>query len=1810
MTLADDGTQELKFSIPMYCYDPNINQLVENPIWYTTRNGNLMINMRKLKVIFNKQTYDEEVFEFVITQITESHDGDVLTCEVTSEGLAFHELGKTGYKYSLSLDTYELDFQNWQESTDPNKGPMPKQNVQYWCAQIDLPQFPSIDSLIDPNKWYYEIKMDWSTFVQASARVSNIVYEEMFVSAWNNDLVPTATELMREKERTVTIEESNRYNITQEIAKQFGIFCRYEYLYDTNYHIVGKKIVFFNNFLHDKDIFGLTYPYSSKSVSRSLDSTDIITKMYVRSMEDTSTLLGEANITYCTANKTLEDYILNFDYLYETGGITEEQYEEIPKYEKAIRAINSELIPLEDTINALNNQKTDLEAKIVTYTNSIKIDQEQVNQNSALKQELVFNYGSNQESNYLDVYNNMHPDPALIIQDAQGNYYINLNTHKKGIQTSTVRIYRTYSSLNHILSDEITTFSFEYDVYGNPVRIYGVSPNATTGSSQVYLTYTYEPYLYYDAIVKTWTEKLGNDQKALENNNALLNNTEEPYGVNTLLENAEARYDELIAEKKAIIQRFNEIMGPALREGYWQPEDYQNYGEQHRHTETMPETFNTRLSTTNTEDSFMVGWDDNLFDEEQDIYYTSTINETHVYYPCINISSIYQNIKNLMYQYSNVAVIFNNNYINPPASQSEAFSNIKNIRSFVIGSEAILGFISSSNTIYPALILTGAKNMNDNELAHMRGPNGYISIGVVTTNITNKNVLVNVSNQIPIQNDSYWQFNGYTYTQNSFGSHCKAVYPRIKFSSLMLKTDTNNLYIRYEDELLSEFEDYYINTRTFEARDYKPEYLITLKPYVLVRNGTFQGDITVDYNLSNASTSIYLDALEITKENAYPKVSYNVSPNILNTNITRTLYKRLNWLVMINDVQLQLHEAYGYISKLDLDLDAPQNDVIEVKNYTNKFEDLFSTILAQTDSMRKNENILGSLTSGTYVLPPDGLMRTLDGNNQIMLNYLASNFLTSDVMNDYLSSIFTEVSSILSDSNHALGETSALTLQNSQILSNFTQQVQNEMVPRIYRQTDRPLEFKIGDMWIETEWDSVNRQEVEVARYIATSDSKNAIPGYGWTRTYGGSHAQIIGAALNIDTVDGNIDVLAPNNINIAAGNTVDIHANEIVNIVGDKVVNIGGTQINIGSTSDLATDFGGINIVAAGYNSENFTGLVRAKVLINPGKIYMFGNEIDMVSGTPGQGGSIGTSAVKISGQNGIWLGSTAGITLFSGSSDLDNPGGSNVQLMPTYLLFGVSDGTNGTAVKLTKDYFVLGAGASATENIATGSITGITGGLTGLKITKDSFGLAMITSGSSGNVLNAVIMNNNGITLGSGVTGISDLGGSLTGASGSYVRISGTGIILSSNSDLYVNTNNVLIDTSATGTNPMFQLGNALSYSATNGLNVTGRITANELYIMENNTAQEATAWVNAKVTPEVIWLKVKQRTSSSWSSSDPNEGVTSLQLDDNGITIASGGSFNVNTGTININTSNLIVNSAATGTNSIFELRKANNGSYTTALKYSIDDGLEVSGKITSTSGNIGGWSIGTNSLSSGNVTLASSGSYAIDCNGNFTVDSDGNVWLRSLYVSGQYIDFTTAFNNAVSLWGTWSGTTFNVSAQFYGNSALTKTESLSASVAVSSVTIPSANYAYGYGTGTVELILTVGGSSSGTFTETVSGAICNAVGVADNAWDSAANAVSYTPGDIEIWVPIVGGGAAWASGGGGRNNLSIEATYNAGYNQAINDMPAITLYEYDRMLTGYNSGDAVCPECGATVHWGGDYSYPGYTPVTAYTKPPSK
>jgi len=55
-----------------------------------------------------------------------------------------------------------------------------------------------------------------------------------------------------------------------------------------------------------------------------MDGTELTTKLFVRPIDDESTLRGTINIMNSGANKMKEDYLLNFDYLRTCGGINEE----------------------------------------------------------------------------------------------------------------------------------------------------------------------------------------------------------------------------------------------------------------------------------------------------------------------------------------------------------------------------------------------------------------------------------------------------------------------------------------------------------------------------------------------------------------------------------------------------------------------------------------------------------------------------------------------------------------------------------------------------------------------------------------------------------------------------------------------------------------------------------------------------------------------------------------------------------------------------------------------------------------------------------------------------------------------------------------------------------------------------------------------------------------------------------------------------------------------------------------------------------------------------------------------------------------------------------------------------------------------------------------------------------------------------------------------------------------------------------------------------------------------------------------------
>ena len=985
---TDDGLNQYSCSIPMYIYD-GANR-IENPIWYNTLNGNIVSNLRKIKIILNKGEESEEVYEFLIIKVEERHDKDQLYCDITCEDLAFHELGKQGYKISLSTDVFLEEYSAWAD-TDGDIDNEPHSTLQYWLSKFlaPVPENPI------STEWYYDIQMNWDAYADGPNRDTSKVYEEEYTSSWalqDEKLVPVAVEEYKEKERLVDLQESNIFNLTQDLAQTFEVFTRYQYLYDDNYHICGRRIIFYNNYIREEEgIIDISYPYEASQITRSIDAVDVTTKMYVRPVTEESSESGLLSITEVDANKTKEDYLFNFDYLYSIGAITEEQYAEIPKYEAYMRAYNTNLDNYKSYMDVLETDLTELEASKTIAINSIKLDQERIQEAQDLLNNLDAKDNNIDGAITIDEY---RPASAVLLaQENSNKYYINIT--EPGVKRETLHIYTKYEYVgnNAGLSGEISG-TFVDDEFGNLIQVRNlVKPNNMI-SSLVYMTYIYVPKLQYEQVEKIWTIRLSNDQKKLDTLETEIAEKQ------NALDSVKEDYDSTLTAKKERIEAFNRMMGPALRESYWQPDDYKATGDKFNDTYSVVFDSSTPIADESGHTQFI--WDTELFDDEQKSYYEISAVENLIYYPCIDLSGNItidgESVSKLNYvleNYDKISFMFYD-YI---AGESDPYQ-IKYFRHFTLGSEAQLAFARISLggepeqiVIKPIMILTGAEtvslytirnminskdNSNDGPLIGIYTINFDATTGEIEESI-DENAFVatwlNLDNLQTINNITYdltnatlfdaWAAEQFASEDNNIEIIATAesniwnevtlVYPRIQIDSMLLKND-ETLSVHCSDTLLENYEDYYVLTRQVEIDEnvYKGNYFLTIKPQALYGN-------TIDfyYTLSNAQTAIYLDAKQVIKENAYPKVTYTITPTLIHRDLHYTLYKLLNRIVNINDIDLKFENVQGYISSLSLDLDNPFNDSIEIKNYRNKFEDLFSSIVAQTESMKKNSFTIG-----------------------------------------------------------------------------------------------------------------------------------------------------------------------------------------------------------------------------------------------------------------------------------------------------------------------------------------------------------------------------------------------------------------------------------------------------------------------------------------------------------------------------------------------------------------------------------------------------------------------------------------------------------------------------------------------------------------------------------------------------------------------------------------------------------------------------------------------------------------------------------
>ena len=190
------------------------------------------------------------------------------------------------------------------------------------------------------------------------------------------------------------------------------------------------------------------------------------------------------------------------------------------------------------------------------------------------------------------------------------------------------------------------------------------------------------------------------------------------------------------------------------------------------------------------------------------------------------------------------------------------------------------------------------------------------------------------------------------------------------------------------------------------------------------------------------------------------------------------------------------------------------------------------------------------------------------------------------------------------------------------------------------------------------------------------------------------------------------------------------------------------------------------------------------------------------------------------------------------SDTTDPNNPVpiyGTNVEIDSAHLLFGVGGNSSSTALKLTKDYMILTAGASETiTDVGNEGLTA-TNTLTGLELRPNRVALA--TTNDSTKTL--MLMDPSGFFVGNSTITTNANDETTVTPTNSYVTISSDGVTIGGNSNLNVNTNNFVINSDAAANTSMFRLGTssspALEYK--NGaLNITGDIIANSFRLAQD--------------------------------------------------------------------------------------------------------------------------------------------------------------------------------------------------------------------------------------------------------------------------------------------------------------------------------------------------------------------------------------
>ena len=789
------------------------------------------------------------------------------------------------------------------------------------------------------------------------------------------------------KKQLISCERSNIFSIIQDLCEAFGVWAYFIYTYNDQGKIVERKILFKTEAVNEEIKFDFSYGKNLSSCSRTIDSNELVTKLIVpdtQSSLDTDKILS---IKQATSNPTGEGYIYNFDYFYNLGTFT--KGEDIPTSDEykinlhcgKLKKYNEKIINLQNYLVPLYNRKTTLDSDLTTQLAS----KTALMDNIKSIQDKIDAIPSNQQiiqswSNDKDQYNYIG-ELKTISTTTIGNatkYYINFGRedviYRSNISTTTYKLnnenelielssttilpyfprYYTQQSWNvgiTVSGNDFTNLSNnngvpDYSKIDNEVTEYikGFYLNDDPGRSYLRVRYKYAPLLYYYRLIKNYWDKLKNIEQTIKE---IENNLQE---INNKIIVNELELNNILNEKKELILQFEKEYGSYIKEGYWEPTDYQSQIYSDQLNTDSPSSIYEGLITVYTKLS-----DLNLNDSLHNYTYYVDLN---IEASQIDIDSIDMKTKNPTgegletilprYRGSDYEVFISNN------------------------DKVILG-------IAPSLIDTYKKN-NDKYSNYYKCNIKY--------NKTNNSTVTLLDEGWKIVNDNVIVKDKYIYLSDD----------NLLTSSLAVYGTNDDLLEPYVDYTYSfdyagytdEGERIDLNDQSSYLSNIHYDYItkITLKNTNKVNR---HNNFIVKYSKETTLQYLYNDSIATSNKYSVPQITYNVSiVDLSSLNGYKDYKPILGQKVPIYDIEMRLNGYEGIITSIERELDSPENTTVTISTYQTRFTDIFQKLTATMTDIRYNSNeiynAVNSFENNNGTIKTEVFQKSLQENNyQIQL---------------------------------------------------------------------------------------------------------------------------------------------------------------------------------------------------------------------------------------------------------------------------------------------------------------------------------------------------------------------------------------------------------------------------------------------------------------------------------------------------------------------------------------------------------------------------------------------------------------------------------------------------------------------------------------------------------------------------------------------------------------------------------------------------------------------------------------------------------